>query len=110
MHSFDRGEQVAQFRQFVVMRGEERARTRVFLQMFDDGPGDREPIKRGGAASDLVEYHKTRRSGVIQDRGDFAHLHEKSGSTASVIIARSDQREYAVHDGLHRLAYMNKTA
>ena len=33
------GEQIGQLGELVVVRGEERARASVFLQMLDDGPG-----------------------------------------------------------------------
>src|SRR2546430_7572374 len=54
MNVFYSGKQVAKLCQFVVMRGEERTRTRMFLQMFDDCPGDREPVERRRAAPDFI--------------------------------------------------------
>src|SRR5947207_12825886 len=60
MNVFHRGEQVAEFRQFVVMRGEERARTRGVLQMFDDRPGDGEPTKGGRTPPNYLEHHEAR--------------------------------------------------
>src|ERR1700736_2460834 len=79
---FHRGEQIGEFSQLVVMGGEKRARARMFLQVFDDGPGDGQAVERGGAAADFVKQYEARGRGVIQDGGDFAHFHEKSGAAA----------------------------
>ena len=47
---------------------------------------------------------------MIQNRGDFAHLHEKRGSPARQIVARADARENAVGNGQFRLSRRNKAA
>jgi len=56
------GEKVGEFGEFVIVRGEKGAGASVFLQMFDDGPGNGKAVERGGAAADFVE----------EDRGSTA--------------------------------------
>ncbi len=99
-----RGEKIAKFRQLVVVRGEERARARVLLEMFNDGPGDGKTIERSGAPAHFIEEDETRRSGVIQDGGDFAHFDKKSRAPAGEIVARANAREDAVGDRQLRLS------
>src|ERR1700687_1518080 len=77
---FDGGQQISEFSQFMVMGGEEGAGASVFLQMFDDGPGDRQAVESGGAASYFVEQDEAGGRGVIQDGGNFGHFHKKSGA------------------------------
>ena len=40
------------------MGGEESAGAGVFLQMFDDGPGDRKAVEGCSAAANFVEEHR----------------------------------------------------
>src|SRR5712691_11511377 len=101
---FDGRQKIGKLGQLVIVSGEKRARARVLLEMLDDGPGDGETVKRGGAASDFVEKHEARGRGVIQDGGDFAHFDEESGAPAGQIVAGADAREDAVGDGQLRLA------
>jgi len=65
------GQKVGEFGEFVIVGGEKSAGTRVFLKIFDDGPGDGEPVEGGGAAPDFVKEHETRRGRVIEDARDF---------------------------------------
>ena len=73
---FDRGEKIGEFGEFVVVGSEESAGAGVFLQMFDDGPGDGEAVEGGGATADLVEKDEAGRC-AGEDAGDFAHLTRK---------------------------------
>ena len=57
MNIFHARQQVRQFCQFVIMRSEKSSRVRFGLQMFDDGPGDAQSIKRRGAAAHFVEQN-----------------------------------------------------
>src|SRR5580704_7053967 len=68
------GKEISKLSELVIVRGEERACACVLLQMLDDGPGDREAVKRRRTAADFIEKHETRWSGVVQDGGDFAHF------------------------------------
>ena len=45
-------------RQLVVMGREKRAAAQVAGDVLGDRPGETEPIKRGGAASDLIQDHQ----------------------------------------------------
>ena len=107
---FYAGEQVGQFGEFVIVGGKESARASVRLQMFDDGPGDGEAVEGGGAAADFVEQHQALRRGEIQNRGDFAHFHQKGGAAAREIVGGADAREDAIGDGQARLFGGNERA
>src|SRR5260370_17827296 len=48
---FDRGEKIAKLGQFVIVRGEERARAGVLLEMLDNGPVDGNTIERRSSPS-----------------------------------------------------------
>jgi hypothetical protein len=85
--------------QFVVVRGEERARPalRVVVQVFDDGPGNRHPIVSAGAASDFVQNEQALRRRVVEDVGRLHHLHHKRGLPRRQFIRRADAGEDAIH-------------
>ena len=106
---FDGGQKIREFGQFVIVGSKKRARASVFLQMFDNGPGNREAVERGGAAADFIQQNETGGSSVSEDAGDFAHFHEKSGAAAREIITCANARENAVGDGKLGLARGNKT-
>ena len=55
---FDGRQKIGEFGEFVIVGGEESARARVRLEMFDDGPGDGETVEGGGAAANFVEEHE----------------------------------------------------
>jgi len=105
---FDGGEKVGELREFMIMRGEERARASVLLEMLDDGPGNGKAVKGGGAAADFVEKDEACRRGVMEDGGDFAHFDEESGAAAGEIIGSTDAGEDAVGDGQLGLARGNE--
>src|SRR5579863_7650076 len=92
-------QEIGKLSEFVVVRGEKRTRARVLLQVLDDSPGDREAVKRRSTAADFIQQNEARRSGVVQDGGDLAHLDEKRRAAARQIIAGADAREDAVGDG-----------
>src|SRR5260370_32335880 len=56
---FDRGEKIAKLRQFMIVRGEERARAGVLLEVLDHGPGDGKTSECGLAAADFIEETET---------------------------------------------------
>src|SRR5579864_6382724 len=110
MHVFYGGEKISKFGEFVVVRGEKRTCAGVLLQVLDDGPGDGEAIKSGGAPADFVEKYEAGGCGVVEDDGDFAHFDEKRGTAASQIVAGADAREDAVGDGKLGLPCGNEAA
>src|SRR5260370_8600226 len=92
MDVLDRRKKIGELGELVIMRGEERARTRVLLQMLNDGPGDGKAVERGRAAADFVEKDQARGSGVIGDCPDLTHLNEKPGTPPGEICASSVER------------------
>src|SRR6266853_6859498 len=90
------------------MSGEKGACASVLLQVFDDGPSDREAVEGGGAAADLVEQDEAGGSGVGEDAGDFAHFDQESGAAAGEIIAGADPGEDAIGERKFCLARRNK--
>jgi hypothetical protein len=60
--------------QLVVMRRKQRAAAIDLVQMLERRPGDRQAVEGRGATADLVEDHKTARSGLVQDRRGLDHL------------------------------------
>ena len=99
-----------EFGEFVIVGGEEGAGASVFLEMFDDGPGDGEAVEGGGAAADFVEEDEAGGRGVMEDGGDFAHFDEESGAAAGEIVAGADAGEDAVGDRELGLARGNEGA
>src|SRR5579872_4043916 len=55
---FHRRQEFRKLGEFVIVRGEKRARSRMFLEMFDDGPGDAEAIEGCCSATNFVQKHK----------------------------------------------------
>ena len=70
-------QQVSQFRQLVIMRGEESFGVGVSQQIFHHRPGDGEAVKCGRAAPDFIEQHKTAGRGGVENRRRFGHLHHE---------------------------------
>src|SRR5580698_9345077 len=68
------GQEISKLGEFVVVRGKERACACVLLQMLDHRPGDGKAVKSRCTAADLIKKNETRRRGVMQDGGNFAHL------------------------------------
>src|SRR5215469_8474280 len=104
------GKKIGEFGQFVIVRSKKCARASVPLEMFDDGPRNGEAVERSGAAADFVEKDEAGRCRVIQDRGDFAHLHKKSRAATREVIAGADAREDAVGNGKFRMTRGNERA
>src|SRR4029077_10300333 len=78
--------------------------------MLDDSPGDGETVKRRGAAADFIEKDEARRSGVMQDGGNFTHLDEKRRTAAREIVAGADARKDAGGNGKLGLTSRNERA
>ena len=67
------------------------------VQVFDDGPGDRQAIIGAGAAPDLVQDHQAAWSGIVEDVGCLDHFHHKGGLPGMDGILSADARKHAVH-------------
>jgi len=74
--TFFTAEKLGEFGQFMIVGGEERARTGVLLKMFDDGHAMERPSNVAVPRPTSSRRTSSRR-GVIQNGGDFAHLTRK---------------------------------
>ena len=70
---------IGQAGQLVEVRGEEGAatETRRVVQVLDHRAGDGQSIPGRRATTDLVEQHEAPGSRVVQDVGQFEHLHHE---------------------------------
>ena len=68
--------------ELVEVGGEQRPAAVDLVQMLDHGPGEREAVIGGGAASDLVQDHEAARAGEIQDPCGLDHLDHKGRPAA----------------------------
>ena len=66
--------------------------------MFTHRPGNREPVKGGGASADLIQKHQGTLAGVVKDVGGFRHLHHEGGLTGGQIVDGADAGEDPVGD------------
>ena len=106
-----RGRRRGKFGQFVIMRGEQRLRADLVVQVFDDAP--READKPSNVlvprpiSSRMI---RLRARGVVEDVGRLAHLDHERGLPARQIVARADAGEDAVHEINARFRRRNKTS
>ena len=68
------------------------------MQIFERGPGDREPVEGRGAAPDLVQHHEGARARLIEDGGGLDHLDHEGRAAAGEIVGRADAAEQTVDD------------
>jgi hypothetical protein len=85
-------------RQFVVMRREQGAAAIDLVQMFETGPGDRQPVEGRRAAADLVEDDEGIGAGLVQDRRRLDHLDHEGRTAARQIVGRPHPAEQPVDD------------
>src|SRR5579885_3160225 len=78
--------------------------------MLYDGPGDGKAVESGGAAADFVQKHETLWRGVIQNRGDFRHFDEESGTPAGEVVGGAYARKDAIGDWQLGLTRGNEAA
>src|SRR5580692_4625758 len=64
----DSGHPIRQLRKFMEMCGENGTATHGGMKRFQNGPGDREPVGRGGAAADFVDHDQRPRTSLMEDR------------------------------------------
>ena len=72
------------------MRGEQRQRAHLVVQVFRHAPRDRKSVEGGRAAADLVENDERLRRGVMQNVRGLVHLDEECGLAACEIVRRKD--------------------
>ena len=94
----DAGELVGQVGELVVVGGEEGAAADVLVEVFDDGPGEREAVVGAGAAADLVEDDEAARGGGVEDAGGLGHLDHERALAAGELVAGADAGEDAIGD------------
>src|SRR5260370_1037486 len=92
------GKGFGQLGQFVVMAGEESAAADLIVQIFGDGPGQRDAVVGAGAAADLVEDDQALRTGIIEDVGRLGHLDHEGAVAPAQLIVVADTGENPVHD------------
>ena len=106
----DARQALGEFGQFVIVRGEQRFRTDLIVQVFNDAPREAQAVECARATTDFVEDDEAARRGIVEDVGGLAHLDHERGLPARQIIARADARKDAVHEINARFLRGNKTA
>ena len=94
---------VAEFGEFVLVRGKQGLCTELLMQVFHDRPRKTEAIKGACAAPNFIQDHQAVAGGMMKDVRRLAHLNHESGLPARKVIAGADAREDAVeqiHAGL----------
>ena len=91
-------QRLGELRQFVEMRGEQRARAVDVVEMLDAGVGDREAVEGRRAAADLVEDDERALGRLVEDRRRLDHLDHEGRAAAREIVGRADAREQPVDD------------
>ena len=81
----------------MVVGGEQRLGLQFFGTVLQHRPGDRHPIKGGGAPADLVQDQQAVPGGGAEDVGHLRHLHHKGGLSGGQVVAGADAGEDAIH-------------
>ncbi len=68
------------------------------MDVFDHGPGQREPVIGRSAAADFVQHDQAARRGGVEDDGGLGHFDHERRSAAREIVRSADAREHAVDD------------
>ena len=84
--------------EFVVVGGEEGAAADVVVEVFDDGPGERDAVVGAGAAADFVEDHQAARRGGVEDVRGLDHFDHERALAAAEFIAGADAGEDAIDE------------
>ncbi len=73
----------------MVVGGEERfgAQFRMVVDIFDDGPGNGQPVIGAGPAPDLVQHQQAATGGMVEDVGRLDHLDHEGGLAAVDLVA-----------------------
>ena len=66
--------------------------------IFNDSPGNGQPVKCAGPSADLIENQQTVRCGVPEDIGNLCHFHHKGALSAGQIIRGSHPGKNPVHN------------
>ena len=72
------------------------------MNVFDDGPGQRESVVGGGAAADFIKHDQAARGGGVQDHSGFGHFDHEGGTAARQVIGGADSGENPIDDGKQR--------
>ena len=93
------GEFIGKPGQFKVVRGEKDIRLGAFVQIFRGRPRQREPVKRARPAPDFVQQDEAFRRRVLQNAGEFVHLHHEGAASARDVVRRADAGVDALEQG-----------
>src|SRR5215204_113552 len=77
----------------------EQSLGRVFgriVQVFSDGPRDRETIEGGSPASNLIKQHERTRRCAVKDCRRLRHLHHEGAASTRKIVRRANARPNAI--------------
>ena len=96
--------------QFMVVRGEERARfgARMFVDILHNGPRNGNTVVSRSTAPQFVEEHQTAGRKVVQYVRRLVHLHHKRRLAYGDVIAGSHTGKYLVHQTDMRAFGRNK--
>ncbi len=106
------GRRVGQIGQLVVVRGEQRPRSRRLVgdDELGDRPGDAHAVERRRAAADLVEDDQAPRRRGVEDAGGLAHLDHERRVAAGDVVGGADAGEDPVDHRQPRLAGRDERA
>ena len=74
----------------MIMRGEQRFRADLIVQIFHDRPRETESIEGARAAANFVEDNQAVRRRVVQNVRGLTHFHHESGLSAGQVITRAN--------------------
>ena len=96
----------------MVMRREQRAcpNGRRVVQIFRDGPRQRQSVERARSTADFVQNDEARRRRIVQNVRCFNHFHHERALAAADVVRRADTREDAIRQADDRMAGRNEAA
>ena len=86
--------------QLMIMRGKQCLRTGIgmFVDIFDNRPGNRNTVVCACPASQFVKQDKTAGRHVVEDIRSLVHLHHESGFSDRNVIRSSHTCKYLIHN------------
>ena len=95
----DAFEGLLHFIQFVIVRGKQRTGlgTRMFVDVFHNGPCNGNAVVSGSAAPQLIKEHQTAGGEIVQDVRRLVHLHHKRRFAYGNVVAGAHAGKYLVH-------------
>ena len=82
----------------------------MFMQILDDGPGDRNTVIGRGAPAKLVKQDKRMGSHIVQDVGSLYHLHHKRRFAEWNVVWGTHTSEYLIHQTYSRALCGDETS